>query len=365
MVRPRGLTSADGPTFVNNASTVPDRRNTPTPGHPGQAAGELPVTVAIITYNGRAHVGRCLKSLEGSGAFATIVVDNCSTDGTVAFVLEHFSNVRVIANKVNGGFGAAANQALREARSRYVMLLNADTEVSRDTVGVLSRQLDAHAAAAVAGPRLQDVDGTHQPSSFPFPGTWRWLFENSPVSLLTRGIPYLRDRSITFQRSPGWRAVPWVMGAVMLLRREPVLGIGGFDESFFMYYEEVDLCYRLSKSGWETHFVPDCTVMHLGGGSTSQVKDLMLRQRLRSTVRYYRRHCSRLRRWLWLAMVRARWAHVPMAAIAVILLRADGARWALARAELGAWWRSAFDLPADGVAPGKGREPAFRSRNAR
>jgi GT2 family glycosyltransferase len=300
------------------------------------------VTAAIVNFNTRDQLSRCLDSVEREGLASIIVVDNASVDGSAAMVSRR-PLVRLIANSANTGYGAAANQALRVARTKYLLLLNADTEVRPGATERLARYLDARPRVAVAAPRLENADGSRQLSCFPFPGTLGWLCENGPITLLSRHVPAARERSVTFLTGLHPRPVPWALGAALMLRRGAVLEVDGFEESYFMYFEEVDLAYRLTRAGWATHFVPEAVVMHIGGASTSRVRSAMLIQRFRSTLEYYRRHSTGIARLFWTAMLCARWSARLVRDSALLLVTVDAERRGELRRDRSAWWAALFE----------------------
>jgi len=308
-------------------------------------SGSGRIAAAIVNFNTRDHLDRCLRSLEREPLSQLIVVDNASTDGSQAVVEQRTPRAHLIANATNTGYGAAGNQALREARSEYLLLLNADTEVRPGAIAQLAAYLDAHPDVAIAAPRLEDGTGATQTSCFPFPGTRGWLFENGPLTLWTRLVPWARERSVSFRTSLDSRAVPWALGAALFVRREAALAVGAFDESYFMYFEEVDLCYRLALAGWETHFVPAAVVMHVGGASTSQVRAEMLIQRFSSTIDYYRRHSSGLTRAFWTSLVRLRWVVRLVRDSAKLLVTVNPEKREHLRSERSAWWAASFARP--------------------
>ena len=294
------------------------------------------VTAAVVSYNTRDYLGRCLNSLTREPLAAVIVVDNASSDGSVEFVASRYPHATVIANESNRGYAAAANQALAMATSPYVLLLNADTVVHAGAVAQLAAYLEGHPTAAIAGPAILDENGAVQPSCFPFPGTHGWFWENAPLSYWTRRVPFARERSISWRRASSPRAVPWVLGAAMLLRRRAVLDAGGMDETYFLYYEEVDLCRRLAATAWETHYVPSAVIAHVGAASTSQQRSAALVRRFQSTLQYYDRHLTGPARRLWRTLVRTKWAALLIRDSAHLLILRDSAR----REEVRAQWRA-------------------------
>jgi GT2 family glycosyltransferase len=251
--------------------------------------------VAIVNHNTCEHLSACLATVRRELPTEVVVVDNASTDGSPAMVQRDYPWVRLYANPANPGYGAAANQAVAACPSNYVLLLNSDTRLQPGTLRALHNYLDRHLKAAIVGPRLLNPDGSLQPSCYPYPTPFHVFLEESTLIRLIRRTPGLRNQ---FQRT--WshtqpRSVPWVLGAALAIRREPFEAAGGFDESFFLYAEEIDLCYRLGTAGWETHFTPDATVVHVGGASTRQRRADMALQFFRSLAHFYRRHYSGLR----------------------------------------------------------------------
>lgn len=275
------------------------------------------VCVAVVNYNTRELLARCLESVLSDGAAHVVVVDNASTDGSAPYVRDRFPRVQVIENEANVGYGAAANQAVRHTSHPFVLLLNADTKIQPGSVAALVTHAARSPRAGIVAPAIETTDGARECSYFPFPGTLDWLLENEPLAPLVKRLPPLKQRSVSFQPADRPRRVPWVVGCAMLLRREAVESMGGFDESYFMYYEEVDLCRRMADAGWEVHFTPAARVTHVGGASTSQYRTEMLIRHFQSTLQYYSRHYSGLRLGFWLTAM-----HVKR----IALLARDSAR---------------------------------------
>jgi GT2 family glycosyltransferase len=220
-------------------------------------------SVVVVTWNAADHVERCLESVRGH---ETIVVDNGSTDGTIALVRERFPDVRVIEQE-NKGMGGGNNAGLRAATGRYVLLLNSDAWVVGDAVERLAGFAGAHPRAAVVGPRLQNPDGSLQRSVRGDPTLWRLATEYLFLRKLgprTGTFNAFYAGGFEHDRS---RRVESLYGAALLVRREAVEEVGLFDESFFMFSEETDWLYRFRRAGWEVWFTPDAEVVHLGGAS--------------------------------------------------------------------------------------------------
>ena len=251
------------------------------------------VGIAVVSYNSREQLRACLASIEQEPGQEVVVVDSASSDGSIGMVRSDFPWVKLIACQVNKGYGSAANLAIANCSSKYVLLLNSDTELRSGALRTLSDYLDQHPEAAILGPRLEYPDGTDQPSCFAFPTPLQTLLRETRL----RGFPhqFSKHSSGRFpdKQNHNARAVPWILGAALVIRRDPFVAVKGFDESFFMYFEEVDLCYRLKQAGWQTHFVPDAVIMHVGGVSTERHRAAMLQQLYKSLCHFYQQHYSR------------------------------------------------------------------------
>lgn len=266
-------------------------------GHPNGIDNKS-ISVVIINYNTCQELQACLDSIRPAAASKVVVVDNDSSDGSVEMVRSKYPWVTLHANDTNLGYGAASNRAISGCTTQYVLLLNSDTLLEPGALEALSHYLELHPRAAIVGPRLVNSDGTLQASCYPFPTPLDTFLENSTCAiflgrLIRRSVPGIRRLYWRTWPHDSARIVPWVKGAALAIRLEAFNGVGGFDESFFMYFEDADLCYRMKKAGWEIHFAPVTTVVHLGGGSTEQVRESMAVQQIHSTDLFYRRHSTR------------------------------------------------------------------------
>jgi GT2 family glycosyltransferase len=220
------------------------------------------------------------------------VIDNASSDGSAELVRQDFPWVRLIASKQNHGYGAAANVAITSCSSKYVLLLNCDTLLQPGTLQALSDYLDQHPRVAVVGPSLVNPDGTRQISCFAFPTPLQTLLRETSLPFLLQRLSPVHFNNLLTGPPQYTQAVPWVLGAALAIRCSALESVGGFDPSFFMYYEEVDLCYRLQKAGWEIHFAPVASITHVGGASTKQHRTAMASQLYRSLCHFYQQHYS-------------------------------------------------------------------------
>lgn len=246
------------------------------------------MSVAIVSFNTRELLGRCLESVAAAAAVETVVVDNGSTDGSLELVRGRFPAVRLLVNETNRGYGAAANQAIAAWSTPAGLLLNPDTVIAPDALRALGTYLGRWPDVAVVGPRLVDPGGRLQRSAFPFPGPLDTLLAEGGLHLLVRRIPLLRERLLRTWSHDRPRAVSWVLGAALAIRRSMFETVAGFDPVYFMYGEELDLCHRLAERGFATHFAPVTTVVHAGGASTAAVSAEMRREFVISHARNLR-----------------------------------------------------------------------------
>lgn len=243
------------------------------------------LSVAIVSYNTREHLRRCLQCVQASDSLdslETFVVDNASDDGSADMAAAEFPDVRLIRSPRNGGYAYANNLALQEASGSFLLLLNPDTEFGPTVLADMVRYLNAHPEAAAAGPKLVLLDGRLDLAcrrGFPTPSVAFYrLF----------GLSYLFPRSRRFGRynltylDPDLETeVDSVVGAFMLVRREAVTQVGLLDEAFFMYGEDLDWAYRMKERGWTIRYNPRVSVVHEKGASSRQRSQL-------TTVAFYR-----------------------------------------------------------------------------
>lgn len=254
------------------------------------------MSFVIVSYNGRDLLRACLRSVIEQCADTEpeiVVVDNASTDDIPAMVRSEFPGVELIESSTNAGFGAANNAGIARTSGRLVFLLNPDTELTFGCVESLVDAIDRRSDVAVVAPLLLNDDGTTQRSIRRFPTVRGQLAELlflhtmlARVGISVGEVDYV-DANYTTQRD-----VEWVTGAAMLVRRDALVAVGGFDEAFFLYSEEKDLCYRLSKAGRRIMFVPDSKVRHRGAGSGTS--PWLFAELTKSRCLFYTRHHSRI-----------------------------------------------------------------------
>lgn len=248
----------------------------------------------IVSYNVRSNLERCLRSLAGGRvpfATTTVVVDNGSTDGTLAMLRQDWPEVRAIDAGANLGFARANNVGIRATRSELVLLLNPDTEVEAQALQALVDGLRADPDAAAAGPRLVDADGRSELSFGPMISPWGEYRQRRLNTAYERGDAWaIRTVSALTSRAG---ARPWVSGACLLARRDDLDAVGLLDERYFMYTEDVDLCAAFRARGRLVLFVPTSTVRHLRGRSTATAPEATAARRRESHLAFYRKHHPR------------------------------------------------------------------------
>jgi GT2 family glycosyltransferase len=256
----------------------------------------MDVSVVIVSYNTEDHLRRCLLSL---GQFLTgvdaevLVIDNASRDGSADMVAREFPWVRLIRGRKNVGLARATNAGIAAAHGEFILWLNPDCELRSPVLGPMVDFMRDHPDVGALGPRIVDPDGSLQLSCRRFPGLSTSLFHR--YSLFTRiwpRNPISRRYLMTDWDHATIREVDWVSGACMMLPRWLLLELDGLDEAFFMYIEDVDLCYRIREVGLKVVYFPRVAVVHEIGASTRSAPLRMVWERHRSMWHYYRKHLA-------------------------------------------------------------------------
>lgn len=232
----------------------------------------MDVSIIIVSYNTADLTVACLESVFASQrvSYEVFVVDNASQDGSAGIIRDKFPQVRLVANEENRGFGAANNQALQECSGRYVIFLNPDTTVGPDSFFKMAAYMDAHSEVGLAGPRVLNPDGTRQDS-------------------MSTRYPGHRYGAADLGHLPG--EIACVLGACQIASTGLLHELGGFDEDFFLYGEDQDLCLRIRKRGFEIGFIDDAVIMHHGGQSErGTLPAEVVRKKIRAELLFYRKH---------------------------------------------------------------------------
>jgi GT2 family glycosyltransferase/glycosyltransferase involved in cell wall biosynthesis len=271
-------------------------------GRRSERDGSIDLSVVIVNWSTREDLRVCLTSLAAATAglaAETLVVDNASSDGSAEMVRESFPSVELIENRRNAGFARANNQAFARARGRYILLLNPDTVVNGEALRGLLDFMDRTPGAGAAGLQLRFPDGRLQNSydSFPTFGS----------ELLSKHLL----RALFPARYPSKRVIPQgplpvdiVIGACLILRQQVVETLRGFDEGYFLFVEEADLCFRIRRAGWEIYHLPHLSIVHNAMASKAQANAHAAIEYARSSYRFYPR-CLGLRKAVVLAVLKA------------------------------------------------------------
>ena len=252
------------------------------------------LSIIIVSWNVRELLANCLRSVFAQTGLAlqVIVVDSASLDGSPEMVAEQFPQVELLACRENVGFPRGNNLGLERANGRFILLLNPDTIVHGDALAKMVSYLQQNPTVGVVGPQLLNDDGTVQSSRRRFPTPWTALFESTWLQ------PYapqaVLDHFYARDVADGETAVvEWVMGACLMTRREVVSQVGGLDEDYFMYSEELDYCRRIHQAGWQVVYYPEAQVTHLSGKSSEQAVTQRHINFNRAKLRYFRKYHGR------------------------------------------------------------------------
>lgn len=280
------------------------------------------LAVVIVNWNTRDLTLAALRTLcddlerQGPKPTDVWVVDNASRDDSVAAIRTQFPQVKLIESKQNLGFGGGNNLALRQmgfdnatvpvkALPQAVYLLNSDTLTHAGATSTLYHALLSHPDAGVVGARLTYEDGRHQHSAFSFPGLMQIAIDLFPSLQRWYNTPFNGRYPRYLYQQPEPFRVGFVLGATMMLRREVIQATGLFDENIFMYAEELEWCWRISRAGWKIYCVPQAHVTHLEGQSTKQVKPQSILNLWQSRVYLYRKFYSLPERIVAKSLIRA------------------------------------------------------------
>jgi GT2 family glycosyltransferase len=253
----------------------------------------MKLSIVIICWNDWKVLEDCLRSIFAGThktEFEIVVSDNGSTDGSVEKIRAQFPAVRVVENRANVGFAKGNNAGIREARGKYVLILNPDTIIHDGSLDRWIEFADRHPEGGAFGCRVQNPDGTYQRSARPFPTIPRYL----AAALYFRFLGQLRRPVLTpeydWWKGDTEREVDWQSGCCVMLRGGLLKQLGGFDEQFFYQFEEVDLCRRVWNAGYRIRFTPHASITHLGGQSVKRFPARFAIEVCRNGYRYFFKH---------------------------------------------------------------------------
>ena len=243
------------------------------------------VAAVIVSYNVRDLLRRCIASLRADGVDEIVVVDNASRDGSADAVADHEHDVTLVRLETNIGFGAGVNRGAARTDAPFLLIVNPDATVEPGSTKALVDALERDGGLGMVGPLIETESGEVYPSARAFPNLvdaagHAFLHFFWPTNPFSR-----RYRMLDWDRAAA-RDVDWVAGTHLLVRREAWDAVGGFDEAYFMYMEDVDLCWRMRRAGWRTGYDPAARVTHAIGQSTDQTPYRMILAHHRSMLTF-------------------------------------------------------------------------------
>lgn len=255
----------------------------------------MDVSIVIVNYNTRDYLKDSLGSIysqKNNIPYEVIVVDNNSTDGSKLLWRDsEFKNIKFIENKENLGFARGCNQGIALSKGRYILVLNPDTVVLNDAIEKMVRFMDENKSVGISGPKILNPDGTIQYSCRKFPNHLFILFgRNSIFTKVSPNNRFSKKYLMSDWNHDENREVDWVSGASLMLRRELIDDIGLFDENFFMFNEDVDICLRAKKAGWSVKYFAEASVIHYIGSSHGKVANRLIIERHKGMAHFYHKH---------------------------------------------------------------------------
>lgn len=236
------------------------------------------LSVVIVSYNVKELLEKCLISVNNArekldGKSEVVVIDNNSSDESMRMLVPKFPNIIFLSNIENVGFAKACNQGAEASSGKYVLFLNPDTEIPDDSLARCIMFMEAHPRAGALGVRMIDTDNRYlRESKRGYPSPAASFYKLTGIADLFPRSRHLAKYYLGHLPENVTQKVDVLSGAFMLVRREVLRHVGGFDEKFFMYGEDIDLSYRIQKAGYENHYLADVTILHHKGKSTPKDK---------------------------------------------------------------------------------------------
>jgi len=258
----------------------------------------MDLSIIILNYKARGLLKECLKGIkmvQPKLDYEIIVVDNASGDGTPAMMAENFPEIKFIASDKNLGYAKGNNLGAREAKGRYVMIMNPDIIVFSGVLEKLVEFLDSQQDVGIVGPKLLNPDKSLQYSCYRFPNFWEPIYRRTPVGKLSfakkkMDLYFMKD----FDHN-STREVDWLLGGCLLIRRKSLDDVGLLDERYFAYFDDVDLCRSMWEKKWKVVYYPEVSVIHFHrresaeGRWWSGIFKKVTRIHLRSWIKYFRK----------------------------------------------------------------------------
>ena len=249
------------------------------------------LSIIIVNYNSAEHLKACLLSIRENppdAPYEVIVSDNASSDGSLELIKRGFPEVKLIENEKNLGFPKATNKGIKLSTGEYIFVLNTDTILFKDTLNSLIAYMESNPDVGAVGPKLVNFDGTTQPCARPFPTRTHLMLGRR--SLLIH-LPYFRKKSAELRiisDKPVESDI--VAGGALLLRKKAIDKVGNFDERFFLYMEDVDICRRLKAEGWKVIYNPMIKILHYWEGTTDRYRRRAFLKHHISIYKYFQKY---------------------------------------------------------------------------
>lgn len=258
----------------------------------------MELSIIIVNFNTSNLLRKCLNKVYKSLSFGkiekeseVIIIDNASSDDSISMVQNNFPKVAIISNEKNLGFSVANNQGIRKSSGKYILLLNSDTEVEKDTLVNLLHKIKSEESIGVVGGKLLNPDGSIQPSAGFFPNLSKvffWMFFIDDVPYLNKLLrPYHMENKSFYAKE---HSVDWVTGACFIFSREIIEKAGLLDENIFMYGEELEWCFRIKKSGLNIVYTPAANILHHKGASSAGAEGII--EEFKAILYLYTKHQS-------------------------------------------------------------------------
>lgn len=264
----------------------------------------MDISIVIVNYNVKDYLYQCLKSIENSKKglqVEVIVVDNYSSDGSIEFLEPLFQDVEFIRLNDNLGFAKANNIGINKSRGKYVLILNPDTIIEENTLWEMYNYMNHHPEVAIAGCKVLNQDGSFQLACRRgFPTPWTSFTKLFGLQSLFPKSKFFARYNQTFRNIDETYYIDSIVGAFMFARKEVLLSVGGFDTDYFMYGEDIDLCYRVHKAGWKVAYVHSTSIIHFKGQSTKRSSINEVKHFYEAMGIYVKKHYSYSRLFLLL-----------------------------------------------------------------
>jgi GT2 family glycosyltransferase len=256
------------------------------------------VTIIIVNYKSYDLIINCIDSIKRETKdlnYELIIIDNCSSDNSAESLIARYDSVALIKNNNNRGFGAANNQGLEIAKGKYLLFLNNDTLLFENTVRKVFEFAETINKPVIVGCKLLNQDKTLQHSTFDFPTLMNVFSSNFFLYVIFPRLRYFNKYHLMNRRINTTAEVDTVTGAFLFCSKDIIQQIDGFDERFFFYNEETDLCYRVKQNGGEVYYYPETSIVHLKGGTAKTISWFAHKHQSESTIKFFQKHFSGLK----------------------------------------------------------------------